>query len=304
MSARYALITGSSGFLGRHFARALRESGWRITGIDLAAGRDARDFFRDGGPPPVREPDLVVHCAAVVGGREVIENSPLALAANLELDAALFRWALAARPGRIAYISSSAAYPVHLQETFMRYRLREDDIALDGPDAGNPDRLYGWAKLTGEKLAALARAAGIPVTVVRPFSGYGEDQDASYPFPAIAGRVLRREDPLTVWGSGAQARDFVHVDDIVATTLAMCEAGIDGPLNIGTGQPVTMAGLALAMARAAGYAPQIDPLPGTPAGVDWRVADVTALNAFRPARVTLDDGIARFFAGYMAGRPG
>ena len=106
-----ALVTGSAGFAGRHFREALHHRGWDVTGIDIAEGNDARDFFSASGD----RFDLVVHCAAVVGGRALIDGPPLALAVNLELDAAMFRWALRTRPGRVIYLSSPAAYPVALQ---------------------------------------------------------------------------------------------------------------------------------------------------------------------------------------------
>ena len=280
-----ALITGSAGFAGRHFRKALEHGGWDVTGIDIADGNDARGFFRTDG----RQFGLVVHCAAVVGGRALIDGPPLALAVNLELDAALFRWALRTRPGRVIYLSSPAAYPVALQRA--PRLLTENDLDLTDPRM--PDQLYGWAKLTGEMLANRARAEGLPVTVVRPFSGYGEDQPDCYPFPALAARARRREDPFAIWGTGEQVRDWIHVDDICAAILAMVREGIDGPVNLGTGRPVSMRELAGMMCAAAGYEPEFKPLPEMPAGVAYRVADVTRLSEFYHPEVTLEEGILR-----------
>ena len=289
-----ALVTGSTGFLGRHFAVALRRRGWDVLGVDNAGApdrfADARDFFRYS----PHHFDLAIHCAAVVGGRETIERNPLALAVNLELDAALFSWAARRQPGRVVYISSSAVYPVALQgraAQACRASLAEDDMYLDYPRL--PDELYGWAKLTGEMLAAKARAAGVPVTVIRPFSGYGEDQAESYPFRAICERAAHREDPLTVWGDGQQVRDFIHVDDIVAATLAMVDTGMDGPVNLGTGIPTTMIDLAALAAKVAGYEPEITTVPSKPSGVAYRVADVTRLNEFYRPQVSLEEGVRR-----------
>ena len=103
-----ALVTGSAGFIGRTVAARLEGAGHDVLGIDLEGSprRDVRNWFRnDENPVPF---DLVIHCAAVVGGRALIEDSPLAHAANLEIDAALFRWAERTRPGRVVYISSVA----------------------------------------------------------------------------------------------------------------------------------------------------------------------------------------------------
>lgn len=301
-----ALVTGSAGFVGRHFTGYLTRSGWDADGLDIANGahEDVRRWFSH------RENnlyyDLVVHCAAVIGGRAVIEGDPLALAANLEIDAAMFGWARRARPGRVIYFSSSAAYPAELQRYPVEHKLHENNIllpeepGLPGNRIGEPDALYGWAKVTGEYLARLARRDGVAVSVVRPFSGYGPDQDDSYPFPAFIDRALRREDPFTIWGSGRQVRDWVHIDDIVATVMAMAEREHDGPMNIGWGQPVSMRELARMICDQAGYAPEFKLFPG-PAGVSWRVADVTRLQEFRAPRVTLSAGIAMALA-WRAGK--
>lgn len=267
---------------------ALAAAGYRVHGIDITAGNDARQYFAGSAPGY----DLVVHAAAVVGGRQQIDGDPLSLAVNLELDAAMFRWAARTMPGRVVYLSSSAVYPVALQGPAGGV-LGEDAVTLDGPITGTPDALYGWAKLTGERLAGLARTEGLPVTVVRPFSGYGDDQDEVYPFPAMAARARAREDPFVIWGTGGQVRDFIHVDDICAAILAAAGAGIDGPVNLGTGRGTSMLELAGMMCAAAGYQPELRPLPDKPSGVAYRVADVTRMRGFYEPRTALGEGVAR-----------
>lgn len=281
-----ALVTGSAGFIGRHFETALREQGWNVHGIDICNGDDALDLFRYGTPIDY---DLVVHAAAVVGGREVIDNDPLAQAVNFELDAALFRWAAKARPGRVLYFSSSAAYPVGLQDAHHALPLRAADINLAAPML--PDKLYGWAKLTGEQLAAYARGKGLGVTVVRPFSGYGPDQDPCYPFPAFIDRALAQEDPFLVWGDGQQVRDFIHVDDIVALSLCLVELEHNGPVNLCSGRGTTMEALARIVCERAGYSPKIEFVPSAPSGVAHRVGDASPLAGYRLPAVSLADGV-------------
>lgn len=295
-----ALVTGAEGFIGRHVMRALLDAGYGVQGIDVApvrgsfwyalTQRDARDFFRTDDSTY----DVVIHAAAVVGGRAKIDGDPLALAVNLELDAALFQWAARTRPGRVVYLSSSAVYPVMLQTWDDARPLRESAVTLHEPIVGLPDQLYGWAKLTGEVLAGHARDAGVPVSIVRPFSGYAEDQSADeYPFPAFGRRARHREDPFVIWGSAGTVRDWIHVDDICAAILAMIEAGIDGPVNLGTGRAVSMGELARMMCAAAGYEPDVKVLADKPSGVAYRVADVTRLGEFYKPAVSLEDGISR-----------
>ncbi len=120
---------------------------------------------------------------------------------------------------RFMYPSSSAAYPIDLQTESNTLQLKESDI--DFKKMGEPDMTYGWSKLTGEFLAKIAASHyGVHVTCIRPFSGYGEDQDLSYPVPAIAARAAKKENPFEVWGTGKQGRDFVHIDDVLDLTLA------------------------------------------------------------------------------------
>jgi nucleoside-diphosphate-sugar epimerase len=288
------LVTGSAGFLGRHFRSALLDRGDEVTAIDIADGRDALDVFRHGN----RTFDLVIHCAAVAPHREAIDGRALAVGAGgLELDASLFRWAARTRPGRIVYLSSSAAYPTDLQNDFARpWNLREQDIRLDRLNIGAPDAIYGWVKLSGEQLAEAYRAQGGAVTVVRPFSGYGEDQSPSFPFGAFRDRARRREDPFTIWGTGEQVRDWVHVDDVVGAVLAAVDADHDGPLNICTGIGTSMAELAAMFCAEAGYDPRFEYLPDKPAGVAYRVGDPTLLNEVYVPRVSLAEGVKRALA--------
>jgi nucleoside-diphosphate-sugar epimerase len=299
------LLTGGAGFVGRHMLPALLAAGYDVHTVDVAHRQtsrraredarwfetraDVRDWFRVATSEAPY--DLVVHLAAVVGGRATIEGAPLSVAVDLAIDAELFGWAIRTRPGRVLYYSSSAAYPTRWQ-TDSGIDLHEGLIDLDR--IRTPDLTYGWAKLTGEMLARHARAAGVPVTVVRPFSGYGPDQDLDYPFPSFIRRALDWADPFEVWGDGRQVRDFVHIDDVVELSLAMVERGLDGPLNIGTGVPTTFLDLARIVCDVAGYEPEIRALSDKPVGVRRRVADTTQLTrALWAPRTDLATGVAQ-----------
>jgi nucleoside-diphosphate-sugar epimerase len=284
-----ALVTGSDGFIGRHMVRALRDRGCQILALDIKHGNDALDFFRN---QPAAAFDLVVHCAAVDPHRSAIDNSPLTVGAGcLELDAALFRWAATAKPGRIIYLSSSAAYPLYWQDGSTQQRLAENMLGHWQPDA-----IYGLVKIVGEQLADAYRAQGGTVTAVRPFSGYGEDQDDRFPFGAFRDRARRRDDPFEVWGDGSQVRDWTHVDDLCGAILAAYEHGVDGPVNLCTGRPTSFNDLARMFAAEAGYEPQIKHLTDAPRGVAYRVGDPTLLNTFYEPRVELEEGVRRALA--------
>lgn len=300
------LVTGGSGFIGRHLTAALLARGDHVTTVDLRPMlvdsatahehliADARNYFRLADT----RYDLVFHCAAVVGGRAKIDGEPLDLAVDLALDADLFAWVLRTRPGKIVYFSSSAAYPTLLQGRDTRWRLREDHIDLDLIQT--PDAIYGWVKLTGEMLARHGRREGLDVLVVRPFSGYGDDQALDYPFPSFIDRAARREDPFTIWGDGEQVRDFIHVDDVVAATLTAVERNVEGPVNLGTGRATSFNDLADIVCAHAGYDPSFRHVLDAPVGVHYRVADPTRMLEFYTPTVTLQDGVARALSKAVA----
>jgi len=286
------LLTGASGFVGRHLDQVLRDRGDDVLAIDLyptpmVRSGDALDFFRRDD----RRFDLAIHCAAVVGGRASIDGSPLGVATNLGLDAWYFRWLIRTGTPRAVFFSSSAAYPVDLQQPGDIHRLTEDDIDLDL--ISRPDNTYGIAKVVGEQLAAVAEAEGCRVHVLRPFSGYGEDQDDCYPFPAFIRRAKERQDPFEVWGDGGSTRDWIHVDDIVGATLAAIDHDVTGPVNLGWGRATSFDQLAGYVTQAAGYSPRIKHLPGAPQGVHHRVSDPSRMLGFYSPQVTLEEGIRR-----------
>jgi nucleoside-diphosphate-sugar epimerase len=282
-------VTGAAGFVGSHMIPALVARGYEVDAVDtrhinywpkasmvgvsfMDFSADALDWFRR----PRSSYDLVVHLAANVGGRAVIDGRPLSVATNLALDSWLFRWAQEVEPGRVLYFSSSAAYPVHWQQRDRFYRLAEDWI--DPVRPVSPDATYGLCKVIGERLALeLTAAGGPPVTVVRPFSGYGADQSLDYPWPSFVARAAAFEDPFTVWGDGTAVRDWIHIDDVVEGALALCAAGVAGPVNLCTGVGTSFDELRRMVTFAAGYEPAPDFRLDAPQGVWRRVGDPTLM---------------------------
>lgn len=279
------LITGSAGFVGKHFVKKLQ--GHDLTLIDIKQGNDAGEFFRTDNT----KFDLVVHLAATVGGRQVIDLAPHKLFNNFNLDSELFQWALKTKPTKLIYYSSSAAYPMNLQYDNSGIKMVESDINLD--DVCSPDpSIYGWSKLTGEHLARHAINQGLNVWIFRPFSGYSELQDLDYPFPAFIARAKRRDDPFEIWGDGQQVRDWIHIDDIVNATMAALEHA-PGIINLSTGRPTNFNEFATILHRMVGYKPQIKHRLEAPVGVRYRVGDPTNMNKIYTAKISLEEGIAR-----------
>jgi len=304
------LITGAAGFVGRHMTRRFLEAGDEVHavdniapltgGIDPVSGwplfdprqyrnfyfyrEDCRAFFKR---TVQTDFDYTFHLAAMVGGREMIERNPLAVADDLSIDAEYWQWAVRSKPKKTVCFSSSAAYPIKHQRPVGYVLLREDMIAFES-DLGMPDMSYGWAKLTHEYLARLAyEKHGLKSVVYRPFSGYGEDQDDAYPFPGICKRVLREKGAksLKVWGSGDQMRDFIHIEDCVDGVIQTMNRIDDaGAVNLSTGIYTSFKQFARLAANVCGYDPEVVGTTDKPEGVFARGGEVTKQQSldFRP----------------------
>lgn len=295
------LVTGSNGFVGRHFSKRLLDAGHEVTGIDsLVAGLafdewmfkprepadwlfqqcDVRDWFKAADPSAF---DLIIHCAAIVGGRLKIDGDPLAVATDLSIDAEFFNWVVRAKnKPKIIYFSSSAVYPLERQRQECHCDLYEGLVNFFGRSVDIPDQTYGWAKLNGEYLAKFAvENYGADVIVYRPFGGYGEDQSFDYPFPSIIHRIVTGENPVTVWGSGDQLRDFIHIEDIVDAVLATMNQLKSGEvLNLGTGMGLSFRELASIASDTLGIPVNIVNDATKPEGVFARVAGTAKLKRY------------------------
>lgn len=322
------LVTGGTGFVGRHVVARLLTKGHEVHCVDpvvpLSGGippadwplfkpldfehfhyypQDCRDWFLANPNEPF---DYAFHLAAMVGGREMIENNPLAVADDLSIDAHYWQWAVSARPGKNVVFSSSAAYPIDYQREHNYELLREDMITFTDR-IGMPDMTYGWAKLTCEYLARLAHEKhGLKSVCYRPFSGYGEDQHDSYPFPGIIKRILaHRGDPvITVWGSGRQMRDFIHIEDCVDAILhTMDQIDDASAINLSSGIYTSFIEFARITAELCDFQPEIKGTADKPEGVFARAGDTTLQDQLGcTRRIPLRDGIARALAVYEHGR--
>ncbi len=313
------LVTGGCGFVGRHVIQRLLSLGFEVHCVDpiapLSGGilpefwplfnpldfdnfhfynEDCRSFFTRVSDTDF---DYAFHLAAMVGGREVIENNPLAVADDLSIDSAYWQWAVKTNPAKSVIFSSSAAYPIHLQRPDHYMFLKEDMISFD-QSLGMPDMTYGWAKLTMEYLSRLAfEKHGLKSVCYRPFSGYGEDQDKNYPFPSICKRVLgnRGADKIGVWGSGRQMRDFIHIEDCVTGILGTMDKIDDGSaINLSTGIFTSFIEFVQKASSILGFDPEVIGTSNTPEGVFARGGDTTLQEqlGFR-AEISFEEGISR-----------
>ena len=298
--AKKVLVTGGAGFVGRRLIKSLLEKNYNVVAVDSIASltggidpdkswplyspkdyknftfykTDCRKWFIENQNEKF---DYVFHLAAMVGGRELIENNPLVVSEDLSIDSHFWKWCTISKPKKVVCFSSSACYPIKLQ-SYNNYRLlKEDDVSFQ-EYIGIPDMTYGWAKLTCEYLAQVAyKKYGIKSVCYRPFSGYGEDQDLSYPFPSICKRVIENKNNkiIKVWGSGKQMRDFIYIDDCIKGVLRTMDKVNDGSaLNLSTGELTSFINLTSMACNIVGFKAEIKGIANKPEGVFARGGDI------------------------------
>ena len=248
--------------------------------------------------------DIVIHLAAVVGGRAMIEENLLRVGIDIAIDSLFFDWlvTLHYKPKKVVYASSSSIYPIHLQTRKIRKALKEKDVDFAKDFIGKPDLTYGWSKLTGEYLARIAwDKYKQNIIIMRPFSGYGEDQDLSYPVPSLMSQVAHKKNPVKVWGTGNQGRDFIHISDCVRAYELLLKQETDKLIvsNLGSGKLTTFNELIHLAVKTGGYKPKIKPLIDKPVGVQYRYADMKRSSLYKLGwrqLITLREGLTRVIA--------
>ena len=315
MTFSHALVTGGAGFIGGHLTRALLAGGRRVTVLDnLSVGRrevvpDAARFvhgdIRDerAVADALTGVDSVFHLAAQVTIRGSFDRFYEDLDTNVMGTARLLR---AADPGAVKWFVLASSMAVYA------------DAATPAPIGEShptvPISPYGIGKLAAEGVARqVLGGRGIPFTAVRYFNTFGAGQTYT-PYVGVitifVTRLLKGEAPL-IFGDGEQQRDFVHVDDIVAGTMA-APGREPGTYNLGTGRGTSLNQLARLLTSA--IAPEQQPLYASaqPGELRYSVADISAARrslGYSPSRSLENDlgGViadirARVAAGASASR--
>ncbi|MER6947341.1 GDP-mannose 4,6-dehydratase [Nonomuraea sp. NPDC000554] len=269
---RTYLITGGSGFVGSHLSDALLARGDSVVVLDnLSTGR--LDNLR---PHPglrfvqgsvldelmvdelVHQCDVVVHLAAAVGVKLIVEQPLRCLTTNIRGSEIVIEAAHRYRK-KILITSTSEIYGKNSSGP-----LREDaDRILGSPSVVR--WAYSTAKAVDEILAnAYHRERGLPTIVVRLFNTVGPRQSPSYGMviPRLVQQAVSGE-PLTVFGDGTQTRCFAHVADVVDALLRLLddEAAIGQTFNIGSADEVSILELAKLVVDHTGSTSGIDFVP-------------------------------------------
>jgi nucleoside-diphosphate-sugar epimerase len=189
----------------------------------------------------------------------------------------------------------------------------------DGPDTiheigvfeGEPEMAnwgYGWAKrFLEQKLQVLTRERAIPVVIVRPFNIFGERSrwvgSYSGAIPMLVKKILDKEDPVIVWGSGKQRRNYLHAEDCARVMVELVARKYCGPpVNIGVEETVSVAELVKSICEISGRSPIIEFDLKRPEGRFIKSADSTKLRAalddYPIVTIPLEVGLRRMLNWY------
>lgn len=262
---KHVLITGGCGFIGSHLAEALLNTGHQVTVIDnLSTGRFeniqhlVKKWSANTTDSPFRfaiddisneavldrlvsECDIILHLAAAVGVRLIVENPVQTIETNVNGTETILKTALRYR-AKVLLVSTSEVYGKGNHIPF-----REDDDVVLGPTSRSR---WGYAasKMVDEFLAlGYYEKKGLPVVICRLFNTVGPRQTGQYGMvvPSFVEQALQGK-PLSVTGDGQQSRCFLHVQDAIKAIigLAACNEAEGQVFNVGSQNEETIEGLA------------------------------------------------------------
>ena len=311
-----ALVTGGAGFIGSHVAERFLEADYEVVVLDDLS-RGTRENVPAGAS--LQELDIRSHEAAALvaqGGFDVIAH----LAAQIDVRRSV------EDPSYDADVNVrgmlNLVEPLRREGARTRVVFASTGGALYGDGAApptpetypkDPEAPYGVAKLAAEYyLAYYARVHGLDTVAVRFGNVYGPRQDPHGEAGVVAifcDRVLRGR-PLTVYGDGAQTRDYVYVTDVAEGIFRAATAELPAPgrldaraFNIGTAAETSVLELAQMLVAAAGADTAVEFAPRRAGEVQRSCIDVeksARVLGWRPT-VEIADGLARTFA-WASGR--
>ena len=307
---RRVLVTGGTGLIGRPLVNMLVEAGAkvRVVSLDSPTGMPIQvEFLR----ADLREfsncldvskgQDIVFHLAGVKGSPKMCAERPASfMVPTLQFSLNMMEAARRNAVGHYLFTSSVGVYaPAEI--------FREDDVWQTIPSPN--DRMAGWAKRICELQAeSYAIEYGWnKISIVRPANVYGPydnfDPANAMVIPSLIRRALEGESPLTVWGDGSPVRDFIHALDVARGMMRVMEQGIAEPVNLGSGQGVTIRRIVEIIAANLPDKREVVWDVTKPAGDKLRLMDTSRAEKYgiRP-QISIEDGIRETMEWYLSAK--
>lgn len=297
-------VAGHRGLVGSAISRQLRSNGYERllernhAELDLTCQQAVDAFFQ------IERPEYVFLAAAKVGGILANNSYPADfIYQNLMMEANVIQAAHRSGVKKLLFLGSSCIYPRLCPQP-----IREEYLMTGPLEPTNEP--YAMAKLAGISLCnAYRRQYGCNFISVMPTNLYGPgdnfDLENSHVLPALMRKFheakLKRQDSVTIWGSGTPRREFLFVDDLAEACVFLMqhynEAGI---VNIGTGQDLTIAELAAMLADTVGYKGELVYDRTKPDGTPQKLLDVCKISALGwQAKTDLLHGLAKTYAWFV-----
>jgi GDP-L-fucose synthase len=291
------LVTGGSGFLGSHIVSKAQEKGYNVLAprsseFNLETGAGIKEYMEQvkqehGGV------DTIIHSAAYYGGIGINKREPATIFnKNIQMALNVFEVAREHEVAKVLPIGSACAYPGKLTGN-----LKEDDF-WEGK-LHETVEAYGISKkiqLVGQE--AYYNQYGITsnhlvlTNLYGPYDVFNEYR--SHVLSALIKKFTEAKDTVHLWGDGSPIREFLYVDDAAEAITRAIEMQHDlKPVNIGTGEGVSIKELAQKIQRISGFQGDIEWDTSMPNGVHRKVLDVSRMEEvfdWRP-RYSLDEGL-------------
>ena len=297
-------LAGHTGLAGSAIHRKLKSEGFtRVltrthNELDLLDQAATHAFFQD------NRPDVVILAAARVGGIHANNTYPADfLYDNLQIAANVIHAAHQTRVEKLLNLGSSCIYPKHAPQP-----ITEDSL-LTGP-LEPTNRAYAIAKITAIELCDSYRRqhgddfiSAMPTNLYGPGDNY--DLQTSHVLAALLRKIHEAKETsaptVTIWGTGTVKREFLHVDDLADAALFLLEnVSEPGPINVGTGQDITINDLAALIADIIDYRGEFVHDTTKPDGTPRKLLDVTRLTDLGwTAKTGLREGIERTYQAFL-----
>lgn len=305
------LITGGAGFFGINFTKRFLELGANVR-VSL---HKSKPSWRDSSVEYIttnlekpedcacicKEIDYMLIASANSSGAAVMEHTPLVhLTPNLIMNARLLEAAYAQGVSKTLFFSSNTVYPL------TDFAVKESDTNFE---YFSKYHVVGWMKRFSEIMCDMYSnyiKNPMQTIVVRPGNAYGPydkfDPEKSKVIPALIRRAVQKENPFKVWGDGNDLKDFIYIDDLVrGSLLALEKLDSPAPINIASGQPVTIREVLSHILKASCYeSAEVHYDESMPSMIPKRMIDIEKakeLLGFAP-RVGIEEGIERTVQWY------
>lgn len=303
------IVTGSSGFIGGHLVRKLRNQGHFVIGVDIENPKYSwpDKFFK----ADLRMQDTchsifgkmgIDECynlACLMGGMGYIgstEHSHDIMTGSTEIVANVLDCCIKFNVGKLFYSSSACVYNMHKQEQANAPALKESDAY-----PAMPDLMYGWQKLASELMCQGAyEQYGLNVRVARFHNIFGHEgiyDGGKEKAPAAISRkvaMAKDGDTVSIWGDGKQARSFLFIDECLEGVERLMDSDVREPINIGSDEMVTIDQLTRIIIAISGKELRIEHDLTKPQGVRGRNSENTKIEqklGWRPTK-KLYDGLS------------